>query len=149
MSKPWHSLDRIQEVSLVLFAAALVILVLDDIWSLYWFAGATFVLLILSSGLTCGFGLVTKKMRLQWRGKLVVAGIIIGVMLFLFAPAIQTMPSSQGTGSYCDPSGCSSITQFESLSYYYFPCMGAHYSYSGPPAVEFFFYFDLGCPPVP
>jgi hypothetical protein len=87
-------------------------------------------------------------MRLQRRGKLVAAGIVVGVILFLFAPAVQTMPSGQNTGSYCDLKGCSSITQFVSVSDYYFSCRGVHYQYSPPPALEFLFQFEWGCPPT-
>ncbi len=111
----------------------------------FWDSGFAFLLLFLLSVVTYGFGFFTKRMRLQRRGKLIAASIIIGMLLLFFAPAVQTLPSGGSSGSYCDPA-CSSINQFQSVTEYFW-CMGAQYQYSLPPSVEF--YFTVGCPVIP
>lgn len=115
--------------------------------SLYWFAGATFALLLVLSGVTLSFDFIAKRMRLGVGGKVLAGLVLIGVVLLFFAPAMQTLPSGQGSGSYCNHSGCSSITQMKSVTEYLW-CVGVEYQYSAPPAAEFFFQFYAGCPPV-
>jgi hypothetical protein len=143
-------LDTAQKVGLALFVAALVVLAIDiaSSLSLYWFAGAAFVLLLVLSGVTLSFDFIAKRMKLTVGGKVLAALALIGVVLLFFAPAIQTLPSGQGTGSYCNLSGCSSITQMKSITENLW-CVGVEYQYSPPPATEFFFQFYPGCPPVP
>jgi len=102
-------------------------------------------LLFLLSGVTYSFGFFTKRMKLHGRSKLIAAPIIVGILLLFLAPAVQTLPSGGSSGFYCDPT-CSSITQFQSVTEYFW-CMGAQYQYSLPPSVEF--YFTLGCPVIP
>lgn len=114
--------------------------------SLYWFAGAAFVLLLVLSGVTLTFDLVAKRMKLGVGGKVLAALVLIGVVLLFFAPAIQTLGGGQGSGSYCNHSGCSSITQMKSVTEYLW-CVGVEYQYSPPPAIEFFFQFYAGCLP--
>jgi len=142
-------LDRAQKVSLVLFVAALVVLASDvaSSMSFYWFAGAASVLLLVLSGLALGFDLLAKRMQPRPVGKVAMAFVLVGVVLLFFAPAIQTLPSGGGSGSYCNPSGCSSVTQMKSVTEYLW-CLGAEYQYSPPPASEFFFQFYAGCPPI-
>jgi hypothetical protein len=132
-----------------LFIAALVVLLVDaaSSLSLYWFAGATFVLLLVLGGVVLGFDFIARKMKLQTMGRFVAALVVIGILLLFFAPAVQTLPSGQGSGSYCNSSGCSSVTQLKSVTDYLW-CIGTEYQYSPPPAAEFFFLFYAGCPPV-
>jgi len=141
-------LRRAQKVGLVLFVTALIVLALDiaSSMSLYWFAGATFSLLLALSGVTLSFDFIAKRMKLDVGGKALAALVLIGVVLLFFAPAIQTLPSGQSSGSYCNLSGCSSVTQIDSVTQYLW-CVGSEYSYSLPPATEFFFQLYVGCLP--
>jgi hypothetical protein len=143
-------LDRAQKVGVVLFVTALVVLAMDiaSSMSLYWFAGATFVLLLVLSGVALTFDFIAKRMKLDAGGKVLAALVLIGVVSLFFAPTIQTMPSGHTSGTHCViSSGCSSTTQIESVTNYLW-CVGAEYQYSPPPATEFFFQFYAGCPPV-
>jgi len=141
-------LRRAQKVGLVLFVTALVVIALDiaSSMSLYWFAGATFFLLLALSGVTLGFDLIARRMKLGVGEKVLAALVLIGVVLLFFAPAIQTLPSGQSSGSVCNFSGCSSVTQIESVTDYLW-CVGSDISFSPPPVTELFFQFSAGCPP--
>ncbi len=141
-------LRRPQKAGLVLFVTALAVLVLDiaSSMSLYWFAGATFLLLLALSGLTLSLDYITKSTKLVVGEKRLAAIMLIGVVVLFFAPAIQTLPSGQSSGSVCNFHGCSSVTQIESVTEYLW-CMGSDISYSPPPATEFFFQFSANCPP--
>jgi len=132
----------------MIFVTALVVLALDiaSSMSLYWFAGGTFSLLLALSGATLGFDFISKRMRLGAGGKVLAALVLIGVVLLFFAPAIQTLPSGGSSGSTCNLSGCSSVTQIESVGDYLW-CVGSEYSYSLPPVTEFFFQLYVGCLP--
>ncbi|HVC26831.1 MAG TPA: hypothetical protein VND40_01595 [Nitrososphaerales archaeon] len=127
---------------------ALVVLALDiaSSMSLYWFAGGTFSLLLALSGVALSFDFISKRMKPSVGGKVLAALVLIGVVLLFFAPAIQTLPSGTSSGSTCNFSGCSSVTQIESVGDYLW-CVGSEYSYSLPPVTEFFFQLYVGCLP--
>jgi hypothetical protein len=140
-------LSRVQKVSISLLVAALLVLALDiaSSLSLWWFAGATFWLLLVLSGVTLSFDFIVRRLKLGAGRKILVALVLIGVVLLFFAPAIQIFPSSTGSASYCNPSGCSSITEIESITHEYLWCTGWEYTYSSPPAASFLFQFSAGC----
>jgi len=91
----------------VLFVAALIVLAsdVDSSMSLNWFAGATFVLLLVASGTTLGYDLLSKRMKLRTSGKVLVLIVLLGIELLFFAPAIQTMPG--GGSSRAGPTASS------------------------------------------
>ncbi len=140
-------MDGIQKVSFGLFAAAWVVLAAGALWSLWSFSGFTFLVLLLLSGVTFAVGFSNRRMRLQRRGKLLIDFAVVSSLLLFLAPAVQTLPNGQSTGSICNGNGCSDVVQFESVTDYFW-CIGAFYQYSAPPVVDLQFYVFWGnCPP--
>lgn len=139
-------MDRAQMLGLGAFVLAWVVLFLGAILSLWEFTTSTFLLLLLLSGLAYGADYLSKKLGLRTIGRLVIAAVIGGVLLFFFAPAVQTLPNGQGTGTVCGSTGCSSVYQYDSVTAYLW-CYGATYDYAPPPATEFGFTIEAGCLP--
>jgi hypothetical protein len=140
--------DRTQTLGLAIFVAAGLVLLVAAVGSL-WAIGIAdiFYLLLLLSGITFAFDLLSKKLKLQSTGRILSISIIIGALLLFLVPVVQTIPSNGGSATVCKPSGCSEVFQFKSMTNFLW-CYGATYSYSpqlNPP--EFGFGLGIGCLP--
>jgi UDP-N-acetylmuramyl pentapeptide phosphotransferase/UDP-N-acetylglucosamine-1-phosphate transferase len=141
-------LDRTQKVGLAFFIAAWAVLATAKALSYWESITFIFLALLLLSAVTFASDLFSKKMKLRMRGRIITAIIVVGLLLFFLAPAVQTIPRDQSSGSYCDSSGCSEVFQYESMTASLW-CWGAYYSYSPLPALDLSFGISMGCPPIP
>lgn len=139
-------MNRLRQLGLVLIVLAIVFLAWGAAFSFWQATGFTSLLLLLLSGIVYVFDYSSRKAGLRGVCQFVVATVIILSLFFLFAPAVQTLPSNGGSGTFCDSRGCSSIIQLQSLTNYLW-CYGGEYQYSFPPATSFMFWINLGCLP--
>jgi hypothetical protein len=142
------ALDRVQKVGLAFFIAAWAVLITGATLSLWQSTEGIFLSLLLLSFIAFASDLFSRKTGLRTRGKIVTVVVIVGLLLLFYAPAVQSLPSGQSTGTECNPHGCSEVYQFKSLTDFLW-CWGAIYQYSPPPVSDSWFGIDTGCPPPP
>ena len=139
-------MDKIQRLALALFVLAWAALGAGATLSLWESTAAIFLALLLLSAITFALDLFDWKMRLESRGRVVTAVVVIGLLLLFFAPAVQTIPSGGSIATTCNRNGCSEVYQFKSITSSLW-CWGASYSYAPPPVPDLAFGIDMGCLP--
>jgi hypothetical protein len=103
-----------------------------------------FAFLLLLSGIVFASRYMVRRAGLGRRGKLIMALVILSILLLFFAPAVQTLPRDSSTGSVCKGSICSTVTEWASITTYYY-CWGASYSYDRINGLVAG--LQMGCPP--
>ena len=137
-------MDKIQRLALALFVLAWAALGAGATLSLWESTAAIFLALLLLSAITFALDLFDWKMRLESRGRVVTAVVVIGLLLLFFAPAVQTIPSGGSTATTCNRNGCSEVYQFKSITNSLL-CWGASYQYRPPPVSDLAFGINIGC----
>lgn len=102
-----------------------------------------FFLLIILSGTVLSSRYIDRTRGLKRRGRLAMVLVVVVLLLVFLAPAVRTLPSDGGYGTVCRGSVCSNVTQWVSLTAYYF-CWGGSYSYDTIDGLVLG--LEVGCP---
>jgi len=137
-------MGKIQRLALALFVLAWAALGAGAALSLWESTAGIFLSLLLLSFITFAVDLFNRKMRLELRGKVATAVVVMGLLLLFFAPAVQTIPSGGSTATTCNRNGCSEVYQFKSITNSLL-CWGASYQYRPPPVSDLAFGINIGC----